>query len=214
MPPTVFTQQNLPALIHDFCQAHPLFLPIYHTYGSPPFWHRPNEFATLVKIILEQQVHLHSAAASYQKLLAGLQTITPETLMNTSVQQYKEMQVSRQKASYLHSLAQCVHSKKLHLAALETADEPTIGQALRQVKGIGVWTVQVYLLMVLHRMDVWPSGDVTLYRTLVENEMVNPQLSRPETDLFMQQFSPQRSMATLLLYHAYLRRRNREFTTI
>jgi DNA-3-methyladenine glycosylase II len=200
--------------VDDLCAAHPAFAPLLASYGYPPFWERPNHFHTLVKIILEQQVHLHSAAATW-RLLAGHfgSDLRPEQLVDAPVELLKRLQVSRQKAAYLKSLSEHVLSGQLMLAELASLPDQAVADRLTAVKGIGRWTVNIYLLMVLHRLDIFPVGDVALYQSMREHLPGCAGLDKTALDTVSATWAPRRSMATCLLYHAYLQKRGRFFAT-
>jgi DNA-3-methyladenine glycosylase II len=93
------------------CRAlavEPEFASILHQYGTPPLWDRPQGFATLLNIILEQQVSLASAKACFDKLERELGTVTPDGLLTLNDAQLKAIGFSRQKAAYGRHLAEAV----------------------------------------------------------------------------------------------------------
>ena len=100
-------------------------------HGYPPFWSRSAEFATLVYIILEQQVSLASAKAAYLKLEAALGNITPEKVLQLSDDEMKACYFSRQKIIYARHLAQTISQNELSLYHLESLPDEDVGVSLK-----------------------------------------------------------------------------------
>src|ERR1700722_12906656 len=140
---------------------------IINAHGYPPMWNRPNTFETLVHIILEQQVSLASALAALNKLRTKLGSpVTPEGLLLLTDEELKTCYFSRQKTAYARHLAMALRSGQLDLAALETLPDDEVRTRLPALKGIGDWTVDVYLIFVLQRADIFPLGDLAAINAL------------------------------------------------
>ena len=134
---------------------------VIKTYGYPPLWVRPNTFETLVLTILEQQVSLASAYAAYKKLKEKIKII-PGNLLSLSDEELRSCYFSRQKIIYTRELAQAIVSKKINLKKFELFTNDDVREELKKLKGIGDWTVDIYLLHTLRRTDVFPIGDLAL----------------------------------------------------
>lgn len=179
-------------------------------HGPPVFWSRPAGFANLVLLVLEQQVSLASAAATYRALVARIGAMTP-----TAVLAHPDMRadgVSRQKERYLRALAEAVDGGALDLDALADADDETVRSRLMTLPGIGRWTADVYLLVCLGRADLWPVGDRALQVAAAETLGLASVPSAPELEALGERWRPDRSTAARILWHGYLRRRGREQT--
>lgn len=177
---------------------------VYQKYGPPPLWDRPTGFATLLNIILEQQVSLASAKACFDKLAVHLGEITPERLLTTDDTTLKAIGFSRQKTAYARHLAETILSKRIDLDHVHTLPDHEVKVALIQLKGIGEWTADVYLLMAMLRPDVMPRGDIALHAAY--QKLTNAE-KRPSSDDFIaiaQKWQPFRSAAARLLWHFYL----------
>ena len=167
-------------------------------------WKRPGGFRTLVLLILEQQVSLASARAAFDRLTAAAGRLTPERVLELDDAQYRGAGVSRQKTRYIRHLSACVLDKSLRLARLPHLDDDGVRAELTQVKGIGAWTAEVYLLMSLQRPDVWPVGDIALQAAAAE---IKGRDARPGPEELMEigeQWRPWRSVAARILWHHYL----------
>ncbi len=181
---------------------------VHSTYGTPPLWARPTGFATLLNIILEQQVSLASAKACYDKLAVHIGEITPERFLNINVFDLKTIGFSRQKTAYARHLAEAVIEKHVDFDAIHTLPDDEVKAELIKLKGIGTWTADVYLLMAMLRPDVMPRGDIALHAAY---QKLTGADKRPGSDEFIQiaeRWRPFRSVAARLLWHYYLSERS------
>ncbi len=177
---------------------------ILETYGIPPLWDREANFATLIHIILEQQVSLASALSAFNKLKEKLLEITPQNVLNLTDEELKACYFSRQKTVYAKELSRAILEGRLDLESLQHIENEEVKISLKQIKGIGDWTADIYLLMALLRMDVMPRGDLALH---VAYQKLNSLPHCPNSDEFIrlaEKWSPYRAVAARLLWHFYL----------
>src|ERR1700681_3580517 len=167
---------------------------ILRQYGYPPLWSRSTSFGTLIHIILEHQVSLACAKAALNKLKEKIGTLTPKKLLALSDAELKSCYFSRQKIVYARHLAESILSKELNLKKLSGYPEEIIRQKLKVIKGIGDWTVDVYLLMALHRNDVFPVGDLALVNSVKQVKLLHPHVSKPEILKLAENWRPYRSI--------------------
>lgn len=177
--------------------------------GAPPLWPRAPGFATLVKVILEQQVSLESAAAAFANLEAALGSVRPEPFLMLDDAELKTIGFSRQKAGYCRGLAVGILDGSIDLDSLERASDTEARNALLAIRGVGQWTADVYLLFVLGRTDVWPHGDRALVVSMAENLGLDAVPSYDEAAVIAAAWSPWRAVAARMLWHAYLVQRGR-----
>ena len=130
--------------------------------GHPPQWQRKPGFPTLIRIILEQQVSLASAKAAFERLVDRVKELTPESFLSLDDAELKSIGFSRQKTRYGRELAQAIVNRHLDLESLEQSDDNLVRKKLTSIKGIGDWTVDMYLMMALQRQDVFPSKDLAV----------------------------------------------------
>jgi DNA-3-methyladenine glycosylase II len=180
--------------------------------GPPPLWRREPGFPTLVHIILEQQVSLASAKATFDRLLEHVSVLAPEQFLELDNATLKSIGVSRQKIAYCRNLARAISAGLLDLNELGSQDERSIRSELLKIKGIGHWTINIYLLMALGRVDIWPSGDLALAVSIQHVKKLKSRPSQSEVSIIGEAWRPWRSVATFLLWHYYLTR-NQENTT-
>ncbi len=208
----VFDATDFESHCETLAACEPVFRRILDHHGYPPLWKREPCFTTLVRIILEQQVSLASANATYQKLASAVPEFTPRELLKLSAEEMRACAVSRQKSRYLHSLSEAVTSNQLDLTALPALTDDEVRRELTQVKGIGQWTANVFLMLALNRLDCFPAGDVALNNSLRhEFELTTDQFQDVSGDL-VAGWSPLRTIAAYFLWHAYIQRKNIVFT--
>ncbi|MDZ8056442.1 MAG: DNA-3-methyladenine glycosylase family protein [Aulosira sp. ZfuVER01] len=180
------------------------FAQILETFGPPLMWERETGFPTLLRIILEQQVSLAAARAVFTRLCNLIQPLTPENFLTLDDGQLKEIGFSRQKMLYCRELANAILNDRLDLVQLETMDETTIRTELKRIKGIGDWTVDIYLLMALQRPDVFPKGDLGVIIAVQKLKGLTTRPTPTEIEAIAQHWRPWRAVATRILWHYYL----------
>jgi len=181
---------------------------IINQYGYPPMWRRNNSFASLIHIILEQQVSLASAKAAFTRLKEKLGKITAQNLLKLSDEEMKACYFSRQKTVYARHLAEVILSRKINLTKLRQLPNEEIRTQLKQVQGIGDWTVDIYLLFVLQRTDIFPHGDLAMMNALKEVKKQKTHVSKEDIIRLSANWRPYRSVATMLFWHYYIQKRN------
>ena len=182
---------------------------IIKQYGEPPTWQREPGFATLIRIILEQQVSYASAKATFKRLTDNLEDLTPESFLTLDDAELKTIGFSRQKTKYGRGLAQAIIARELNLTTLEQLDDRTIRQELTKIKGIGDWTVDIYLMMALQRQDVFPCKDLAVAIAVKEIRNLPTRPQAAELESIAESWKPYRAIATKILWHYYLNRKSR-----
>jgi DNA-3-methyladenine glycosylase II len=183
-----------------------IFKQIIKEYGLPAIPTRPQGFETLVLLILEQQVSIDSAKATFLKLKKKVKNISIKKLYALSDEDYREAGVSRQKTSYIKGLSKTILDKEIDVESLATKPAEQVREELIKIKGIGNWTIDVYLMFCLQTPDIIPLGDIAVVNTIKELLNIHDKI---EMEAYTKKWSPHRSAATFLLWHYYLRKRNR-----
>lgn len=179
---------------------------IIRQYGYPPAWTRPNSFETLVLTILEQQVSLASAYAAYKKLKERT-SVTPSSVLALTDEELRNCYLSRQKINYIRNLATAIITNEIDLEEFEKQPDDLVRTELKKLKGIGDWTVDIYLIHALRRMDVFPTGDLALVNAIKMVKHV-PLISKEELLKMSEDWKPYRSLATMLFWHFYIKKKN------
>ena len=203
-----FSKENFYSLCDKLARKDKDLALIIRQYGYPPLWHRPEGFATLVHIILEQQVSLASARAAYDQLKIKIGIITPRKVLSLTDEELGACYFSRQKTIYVRHLASAIVNKELHLHDFHELSNDAIRAKLIAIKGIGHWTVEVYLMMVLHRCDLFPLGDIALINSLKAIKGLPKTTSKEEIEQIASKWKPYRTIAAFLLWHSYINKRN------
>ena len=126
---------------------------------------RTDYFASLVRSIVGQQISVQAASAIYNRLQVLLQNrMTADALLAVSTNELSEAGLSKRKIEYIKDLARKVDALELDLANLSSYNDSEIIQQLTNVKGIGKWTAEVFLLLSLGRPDVVAVDDVGIQR--------------------------------------------------
>jgi DNA-3-methyladenine glycosylase II len=184
------------------------------TYGRPPLWVREPGFPSLVYIILEQQVSLASARATYQRLLAATNQLTPRRFLRLTDVELKQIGFSRQKTLYTRQLAEALHRGHFDLGELHDLHDDSARKMLIALKGIGNWTADIYLLSALRRPDIWPIGDLALATAVQEVKRLRVRPSPQKLEKMSAPWRPYRAVAARLFWHAYLCKRGQNTAAI
>ena len=177
---------------------------VIERHGPPPMWGRKAGFAALVKIILEQQVSLASANAVFRRLKSAVPEVSPEHINTLRIDGMRELGFTRQKATYCEGLAKSILSGEMNLDHLKDMSDTDAYNTLLEIRGIGPWTANIYLLMALRRPDVWPDGDLALAESARRIKRLKERPSYKQLNKMAQKWKPWRSVAARILWHAYL----------
>jgi DNA-3-methyladenine glycosylase II len=199
-----FTKRNFHQICDELARMDGDLAMIVKTHGYAPMWTRPNTFETLVHIILEQQVSLASALAALNKLRERLKEITAEGFLALTDEELKACYFSRQKTIYTRGLATELVSGRLDLQSLESLPDEAVRARLISLKGIGNWTIDVYLMFVLQRPDIFPIGDLAALNALRRVKKLAKDTSKESLLAEAAKWQPNRTVATMLLWHLYL----------
>jgi len=175
-------------------------------FGPPPLWARRPGFATMVHIILEQQVSLASARTMFERLAQRAGTVTPDAIGTLGVRGLRALGFTRQKAEYCHGLAEAIRAGQLDLGAIARMPDVEGMATLRAVRGFGPWSVDIYYLMALGRPDVWPRGDLALATTVHRVKRLRARPDHAQLARLAARWAPWRSVAARILWHHYLSR--------
>ena len=200
------TQRSLRTAAVELGATDPALGASLELYGPPPLWAREPSYATLVHLILEQQVSLASAQAAFDRLTDALGAVEPRPLLRLSDEQLRSIGFSRQKTGYARSLAEAVEDG-FDLATLERLTDDDVRAVLTAHRGIGRWTADIYLTMCLLRPDVWPQGDLALATSARELLGLEHRPNNSQLAAIAERWHPYRAVAARILWHDYLGRR-------
>jgi DNA-3-methyladenine glycosylase II len=201
------TQKSLALAARELAARDELLGRIHATYGDPPLWRRAAGFTTLVHIILEQQVSLKSAKSMLVRLEGAIEPFTPERFLELGDLHLRGLGVTRQKSAYLIDLSTSIVNSDLSFTKLERMSDDEARTALTRIKGIGLWSADVYLLMAMRRADIWPAGDLALAVAMKELKGLATRPGPLELEQLAEQWRPLRAVAARMLWQYYLGKR-------
>jgi DNA-3-methyladenine glycosylase II len=171
--------------------------------GPPAPRSRPAGFASLLDIVLAQQVSTASYRAIAQRLVAAIGAVTPAGILALGEAELRAVGFSRPKTTYARGIAEAVGEGRLDLDAVARLDDEAAVAELVKLKGVGRWTAEIYLMFCLGRPDVLPAGDLALCEAA---RLVKGRRRRPDEAALRRMgkpWQPWRSVAARLLWHYY-----------
>lgn len=165
LPRPLTSPGELSSALAHLRSADPLLSRIIDSHQPPSFQSQSqtSPFHSLARSILYQQLAIKAAASIYSRFLSlcgGGGGPTPASVLALSPLQLRHAGVSTRKASYLHDLASKFSSGVLADSEILSADDDALSSLLTTVKGVGPWSVHMFLIFFLHRPDVLPVGDL------------------------------------------------------
>lgn len=203
------TEKTYYRCISELTTREPDLAEAVSRWDNPPFWVHAPGFPGMVIAILSQQVSLESAQATFTKLENAIDSINPEKFLSLDDKTLRKIGFSRQKASYVRGVASEIMVGDFDLENLEAMDNNQARKRLMEIRGIGAWTADTYLLFSLRRSDAWPSGDIALAKAIQELRRLFTIPSYEEVDRIADRWRPWRAVAARILWHHYLSERGR-----
>ena len=180
---------------------------VERNFGLPSFDPREKGLVALKKTIVGQQLSIASAAAIWGRFIDA--DIKDEEILNNQADnQLRDLGFSRQKISYLKSLAE----SKLEFDQMETMENESVINVLTNIKGIGLWTAEIYCIFSLRRLDIFPAGDLALQEAAKHLLDLENRPSEKEMRKIAESWVPYRSVCAMILWHFYRNFKSREST--
>ena len=197
------SQEYLIADLDALSAIEPAFALAISRVGYPEPRIRDRGYATMLRTIVGQQVSVAAAASMWRKLEAELGTgCDPVALLHRDYDTLRACGLSRQKQGYARSLAEMVRAGALQFDALPTDDEGAIA-LLTQIKGIGRWSAEIYLLFAEGRRDIWPAGDLAVQEAVKRLLQLEARPGEKETRAIAENWRPYRGAAAIFAWHCY-----------
>lgn len=161
-------------------------------------------FPNLCREIVGQQL----AGAAAEKIFARFEAlfpkkkITPEEVLKTTDEKIRGVGLSRSKTQYIKNIARAVIEKKLRLHLLHKLSEDEVHKELTQVKGVGPWTAEMFLMFTLGREDVFSHGDYGLKKAIMKLYGFKKEPTRKQVEKLMKRWAPYRTYASLALWQS------------
>lgn len=197
------SQKKLQASLNALAVIEPRFADAISATGYPEERIREPGYATLLRTIVGQQVSVAAAASVWNKLETLLgEGCPPDKLTEQDFDALRACGLSRQKQGYARSLAELVMTGALPLDALPADDEEAIAY-LTQVKGIGRWSAEIYLLFAEGRTDIWPAGDLAVQEGVGRLLKLEARPSEKDIREIAEKWRPHRGAAAIFTWHIY-----------
>ena len=160
-------------------------------------------FEGLISLIVEQQLSVASAKAIFSRVKLICGDFEATTFLRISEEELKATGLSRQKVNYCRNVAEAVVNKTLDFKKLEKMADQEVVAKLVQIKGIGEWTAQCYLMACMKRLDAWPSADLGLIVAIQKIKKIKERPKSLTIEKIAEPWKPYRSIAALLLWSTY-----------
>ncbi len=171
--------------------------------GPPPPRRRPATFMGLLHVIVAQQVSTYAAKAISARLDAALEASTPEAFLKLTDADLRAVGFSRQKVIYGRDLAAAFTDGRISIPKLRRQSDEDVIAAITSVKGLGVWSAEVFLLFSLRRPDVLPAHDLGLIVAAQRMKRLKERPSPKQLREIAEPWRPYRSYAARMLWHYY-----------
>lgn len=170
--------------------------------GYPEARQRPGGFAVLTRVIIGQQVSVAAANSINARFEALLdQDVRADRVASLDLDTLRSVGLSRQKATYMHSLAEAVASGNLDFDALPALPDAEAIKAITQVKGLGPWSAHMYLMFTLGREDIWPIDDLAVQEGCGRILGLDARPKPKDCRMHGERWAPYRSAAALMCWH-------------
>ncbi len=198
------TRQDLRTALDAVAQSDKDMARAYNLYGAPVLRKGETGFSGLIYILIGQQVSTAAARAIKERLFAALNNeVTPEAFLTLTPQDLKAIGLSRQKQTYITGIAEAVMAGRLNFRSLARADDAQVRKTLLDLKGVGPWTVDIYLMFSMQRADIMPIGDLGLQEGCKLVKRLKTRPTPEKLEKISQKWAPYRTVASLLLWHYY-----------
>jgi len=197
MTPDYWQQARLALAQDDAVMAE-----LVERFASAAIVSRGDPFSTLVRSIVGQQISVKAADSVWARLSLALPVLTPATVLAKSADELRACGLSVRKAEYLADLARHFGDGEIHVDRWALMDDAAIIAELTAVRGIGVWTAEMFLIFNQLRPDVYPLDDIGLQKAVARHYYNDARLSRSDLLAHGERWRPWRSVATWHLWRS------------
>jgi len=189
--------------IHHLRRNDPVLAEIIRRVGDYRIEFREPGFETLVKSIVYQQLSGRVASIIFQRLVkAAGAGLTPASVLKLRPERMRRLGLSKQKTEYIRDLARHTRDKRVVFEELETLTDAEVIERLTEVKGIGVWTVHMFLMFALRRTDVLPVGDLGIRNAIKAAYGLNQSPTPAEVEAMGARWRPYCTVASWYLWRS------------
>lgn len=195
---------QIPLALHELRQADPILAEVMHRAGPFTLKTQKSGYEVLVQAVISQQISTAAAQTIRRRLQTLLpnRRIRPDSLQQLSDEQLAKIGISRQKLSYLRDLTRCALEGVIQFRRIGRAPDEAAIEELIQVRGIGRWTAQMYLIFSLGRPDVFAPDDLGLRNAISRLYKLPPDSRGKDFEAFAERWKPWRSIASWYLWRS------------
>lgn len=192
------------AAIRHLRKSDPRLRSVIDAYGPCPLVPHNRYFHAMCKAIVSQQLAVKAAATIFRRFceLFPRKTPTPTRVLELSDAQFSSVGMSKQKTGYMRDLAEKFVDGTVPVRRIARMTDDEIIEALTAVKGVGVWTAQMFLIFVLVRPDVWPTGDLGIRKAAQQHFELEEMPIDGELTELAEHWRPYRSIASWYLWRS------------
>jgi DNA-3-methyladenine glycosylase II len=172
------------------------------TYKEVRLRSRGSAFETLLRAIVGQQISVKAAQSVWIRFEECIGEVSPDNVLGKTTRNLRSCGLSQQKVSYIRDLAEHFASGTVNPRVFRGLDDETLMERLCDVRGIGRWTAEMFMIFHLHRPDVWPVQDIGLIRAVERHYLGGVKASRKEIEVIGNRWRPWRTVATWYLWRS------------
>ncbi len=200
---TIKTRAALESSLDALGRIDPAMKKLWRKTGTPNLRRRKPGFETLMRVIVGQQISVKAAASIWLRLTETCQPFNEATVLAAGDEKLRAAGLSRAKTAYAQSLAEALTERRVVLRRVHRMPDDEAIDTLVDLKGIGRWSAECYLLFALGRTDLFPAADLALANAYQLWQGHDARLKEPALRTIAETWQPQRSAAARLLWHAY-----------
>ncbi|MCB1433525.1 MAG: DNA-3-methyladenine glycosylase 2 family protein [Alphaproteobacteria bacterium] len=196
----IHTRKHLELAVDQLVALEPRFKVVVETHGLPPLRKLPEGAPTIFRIVTDQLISRTAAQAIWNRIAAGLAPLTAERVAASNETELRRLGLTGAKARAFLAISEADilgHFDRRHLQSLDDND---VRAHLMQIRGIGPWTAEIYMLSVLGRADAWPAGDIALQTATAHLLELSVRPDAREMERLSVLWRPLRSVAARLLW--------------
>lgn len=204
-PKRIRTRADLAAGVQTLANRDRVLAAELAQLDEVPLRLRKGGFEALLSILIHQQVSLASAAAIVERVWSGVTPMAPSAFLALGETEMRALGLSRPKVKYIWDLCEKLETGTLNLRRLSHLSDADAAAALTNVKGIGPWTAEIYLLSCMGRSDAFPAGDLALQESAGQLYASGQRFSADGLTQLAESWRPWRSIAARILWARYRR---------
>lgn len=186
----------------ELAAADPVMRMLIARYPKSRLRQRGDAFQTLARAIVGQQISVKAADSVWTRVVAVVKDITPAAFAAASTPALAGAGLSARKTVYLQDLAQHFLDGRIQPVTWKRLDDEAVIEELIQVRGIGRWTAEMFLIFHLQRPDIWPLDDIGLQKAVALHYFSGERPALQRLRQHGQQFAPWRTVATWYLWRS------------